>query len=159
MPWALIEVDRLVRIMRMWQIPPEAMCRKHLLGEHVEMHMFAGSLVKGISMKGYIDNGLLDLPLLKERHDELVSEMERRGYNHKSPLEHDYIKDHVFSHSTVPDFDYNVRDLAGRCSECKDLLKQAGVIIECPVCSSIHVTNHGKFVMDTICIECEQMAT
>jgi hypothetical protein len=30
--------------MRMWMVPPKVMCRKHLLGEHVEIHMLAGSL-------------------------------------------------------------------------------------------------------------------
>lgn len=142
--------------MRMWQIPPEFMCRKHLLGEHVEMHMFAGSLVKGISMKGYIDNGLLDLPLMKARHDELVEEMKNRGYNHQSPLEEDYIKDHVFEHETKPDFEFNVKDLAGRCSECNQRLKEAGIITQCPICKEIEVSEHGCHVMDSFCIACEQ---
>lgn len=142
--------------MRMWQIPPNLMCRQHLLGEHVEMHMFAGSLVKGISMKGYIENGLLDLPLLKERHDELVLEMDNRGYNHKSPLTHEYLKGHLFAHDIVPDFEHNVKDLAGRCSECADLLKEAGVITQCPQCKCVEVTYHGAHLLDELCLTCEQ---
>jgi len=28
----------------MWMTPPAGMCRKHLLGEHVELHMLLGQL-------------------------------------------------------------------------------------------------------------------
>jgi len=70
----------------MWNIDPKKLCRKHLLGEHLEMHMFAGSINKKISMKGYLDKGFLEIHNLKKRHDALVEEMKSRGYNHKSPL-------------------------------------------------------------------------
>lgn len=108
-------------------------------------------------MKGYIENGLLDLPRLKERHDELVIEMKARGYNHRSPLEHDFIKDHVYAHEKVPDFDYNVIDLATRCPDCAQRLKEAGIIVQCPQCKAVEVTNHGFHVLDEMCLECEQI--
>lgn len=73
--------------MRMWMVEPRHMCRKHLMGEHVEMHMFLGSMLKGVSMKGYCANNLMQPLDLKIRHDALVVEMERRGYNHKSPMD------------------------------------------------------------------------
>lgn len=38
--------------MRMWNINPRYMCRKHLLGEHVETHMLVGSLRKEKSVQG-----------------------------------------------------------------------------------------------------------
>jgi len=28
--------------MRMWMLNPKALCRKHLMGEHVEIHMLVG---------------------------------------------------------------------------------------------------------------------
>jgi hypothetical protein len=62
------------------------MCVHHLLGEHLEMHMFVGCINKGISLNGYISKGLVDISLLKKRHDELVTEMLSRGYKHNSPL-------------------------------------------------------------------------
>lgn len=40
--------------MRMWKVNPKNMCRQHLLGEHVECHMFVGAILKGISLSGYI---------------------------------------------------------------------------------------------------------
>lgn len=40
--------------MRMWMLPPETMCRKHLLGEHVELHMLLGSLRRGKNIDGFL---------------------------------------------------------------------------------------------------------
>ena len=36
--------------MRMWMIDPKLLCRKHLLGEHLEIHMFVGTINKGINV-------------------------------------------------------------------------------------------------------------
>ncbi len=46
--------------MRMWNVLPEYLCRKHLLGEHVEMHMFVGTIKRGVSLNGYIKNKLVE---------------------------------------------------------------------------------------------------
>jgi len=62
------------------------MCRKHLLGEHVELHMLAGCLNNGKNIKGFVEKGFVDPSLLRHRHEELVAEMQRRGYNHCSPV-------------------------------------------------------------------------
>lgn len=116
--------------MRMWMIPPAGMCRKHLLGEHVEMHMFVGSILKDISMKGYLANGLLQPADLRKRHDDLVAEMLSRGYNHKSPL-----ADHegrLFSALTLEEWNqkvdlvYNYQDLTKRCPDCHQRLMELG---------------------------------
>lgn len=67
-------------------VPPDMMCRKHLLGEHIETHMFVGAINKGSSVAGYITGGLLEFDSLRQRHDKLVHEMMTRGYKHNSPL-------------------------------------------------------------------------
>ncbi len=72
--------------MRMWLVNPEIMCQKHLCGEHVEMHMFLGTLKKRKKVDGYITNNLFEPRLLYQRHKDLAEEMIKRGYNHKSPL-------------------------------------------------------------------------
>ncbi len=99
--------------MRMWMVPPRKMCRKHLLGEHVEIHMVVASLRLGKSVAGFLEKGLLELHSLRQRHDELVAEMLRRGYRHNSPL------------GPVPrrkggkiDRRANRLELARRCPEC-----------------------------------------
>mgnify|MGYP003479523380 FL=1 len=72
--------------MRMWMVPPAIMCRKHLLGEHAELHMFVGTINKGISVAGYLRDNLLEPMSLLARHMELSWEMATRGYKHKSEL-------------------------------------------------------------------------
>ena len=72
--------------MRMWLVPPKYLCRQHLLGEHVEMHMFAGYLRTGRPLGGYAS--LCETGLIAERHAQLAREMVSRGYAHGSPLEY-----------------------------------------------------------------------
>ena len=73
--------------MRMWMTDPKGMCDKHLLGEHVELHMFLGAMKRGTSMRGFLDNNLLEPLWLWYRHRDLVTEMEARGMKHKSPMD------------------------------------------------------------------------
>lgn len=101
--------------MRMWGVDPKFLCRNHLLGEHVEMHMFAGTIRKGISIQGYIDKKLVNPRLIKVRHDILVEEMKSRGYNHNSDLNLDDIDDQLFC---PLDLENNEKDLKARCSLC-----------------------------------------
>lgn len=105
--------------MRMWMIPPEELCRKHLLGEHREIHTLYGSLIRGKSIFGYLENGLLEPQNMNQRHDDLVIEMKRRGYNHQSPLNVLY-----FVPVGYVNRDKSVSDLMNRCNQCfKEELK------------------------------------
>lgn len=101
--------------MRMWGIDPKKLCRKHLLGEHVEMHMFAGTINKGISIVGYLSRGLVNPQEIESRHSLLSEEMQRRGYNHNSPL--------LFDCSNLPMTPLSIADneieLKRRCQECQ----------------------------------------
>jgi hypothetical protein len=72
--------------MRMWMTNPKLMCRKHLLGEHLELHMFVGALKKKKNLYGYLNNNLFEPLSILSRHNSLVKEMRRRGYNHKTPM-------------------------------------------------------------------------
>ena len=102
----------------MWKINPNEMCNQHLLGEHVEMHMFVGTLNRKKCVKGYLDNGLLEIHNLKKRHDEIAKEMERRGMNHKSPL----LKYKVIKKGKIS-IDKSKRDLKKRCRECRSMMR------------------------------------
>ena len=73
--------------MRMWMVDPVIMCRQHLLGEHVEMHMFVGTLKKQKSVKGYLNNNLFEPLFLEQRHNNLAEELTRRGMKHNTPIE------------------------------------------------------------------------
>jgi hypothetical protein len=105
---------------RMWGIDPKKLCNQHLLGEHVEMHMFVGCIKKGISLKGYYDNKLVCTDLIKKRHDDLMAEMISRGMKHKSPIvEIDLLGD--FKYGEI-DIEANINELISRCSKCRDRL-------------------------------------
>ena len=100
----------------MWMVDPRLMCRKHLLGEHVELHMLVASMRNGISLQGFFENKLIETHNVERRHQQLVQEMIRRGFNHASPL------------PKVPrrragrvDRSANLVELARRCAQCREL--------------------------------------
>ena len=104
--------------MRMWNVNTGQMCNKHLLGEHVEMHMFVGTLNQKKSIQGYLDKGLVEVHNIKKRHEEIAGEMKKRGFNHKSDLKR-YKMDRI---GTV-DVKENKLELAKRCKDCRRKLK------------------------------------
>ena len=109
--------------MRMWLCDPKIMCRKHLLGEHLEIHMFLGALKQGKKIDGYLRNNLFQPTYLLLRHEELKDEMINRGYNHNSHMRiHEC--ECIFG---LPDEKRHwkidktkaLRDLLDRCPECR----------------------------------------
>ena len=102
--------------MRMWMVNPRFMCRQHLLGEHVEIHMFIGTLSRGKSVKGYLEKGLLEVHNLHSRHEELVEEMKRRGYSHRSEVEEKW---RTAEKLGAIDRKKSLNELVRRCSRCK----------------------------------------
>jgi len=76
--------------MRIWDLPPEILCRNHLLGEHRELHAVWAILTEG--KKGYANHPETlrwkgKLRALYQRHEAQVEEMIHRGYRHQSPLD------------------------------------------------------------------------
>jgi len=69
----------------MWMTPPAGMCRKHLLGEHVELHMLLGSLRRGKSIDGFISGRLVDPQMVFARHALLVDNV--RYFSHIEKIE------------------------------------------------------------------------
>lgn len=75
--------------MRIWDLPPDVLCDKHLLGEHQELHGLFNILTK--NLKGYRNHPETKrwvgyTKALWNRHEDLREEMKERGFNHKSPL-------------------------------------------------------------------------
>ena len=76
--------------MRIWDIDPSRLCRNHLLGEHRELHAMWSIITSNKS--GYASHPETvrwrgKLTAMYIRHECLVKEMSRRGYNHSSPLD------------------------------------------------------------------------
>lgn len=94
-------------------IDPKLLCRQHLLGEHLELHMFVGTIEAGKSLKGF--QHLVEVHNLGSRHEELVEEMFRRGYNgHQTPLMQP--ESELFG---SVDKELSLRELYTRCLECR----------------------------------------
>lgn len=79
-------------IMRIWDIPPERLCRKHLLAEHRELHGLWNILTKHGSKGGYSHHPetlrwVGKNKALYLRHESLVREFEKRGFKHQTTLE------------------------------------------------------------------------
>lgn len=110
--------------MRMWMLPPAGMCRKHLLGEHVELHMLLGSLRRGKNIEGFLSGGLVDPQRIFFRHEELVAEMTRRGFKHNSALDEHECATLASAHAgrAAIDTANNAHDLCQRCSDCAGLM-------------------------------------
>jgi hypothetical protein len=76
-------------MVRIWAVPVGELNRQHLLGEHAELHCIVGALLG--QYKAYrrhpetlrFENRIEQL---YDRHNQLVTEMTKRGYKHQSPL-------------------------------------------------------------------------
>lgn len=78
--------------MRIWDINPKLLCRKHLLAEHRELHGLWNVLTKHGGKGGYSRHPETlrwagKQKALYLRHEALVKEFVRRGYRHHSPLD------------------------------------------------------------------------
>lgn len=102
-------------LMRMWMIEPAKLCRQHLLGEHFEIHKAVGNLRhSGKWAKSLTQRGFLEPQNFLSRHNELAAEMEKRGFNHNSPLDISGVKLDIGNVDTKK----SVRDLKARCWDC-----------------------------------------
>lgn len=77
--------------MRIWDIDPSYLCRKHLLAEHRELHGLWNILTKHKGKGGYSKHPetlrwIGKTKALFLRHELLVKEIISRGYHHHSPL-------------------------------------------------------------------------
>ncbi len=81
--------------MRVWDVHPKYLCRKHLLAEHRELHGLWNILTKHKGKGGYSRHPetlrwIGKQKALYKRHELLIKEFIRRGYQHRSPLNKKY---------------------------------------------------------------------
>ena len=75
--------------MRIWDLPVNILCDKHLLGEHRELHAIWNIITKdkkGYSKHPETKRWVGKLKALNNRHAAEVAEMKKRGFSHNSPL-------------------------------------------------------------------------
>lgn len=108
--------------MRMWMIEPHLLCRQHLLGEHLETHMFIGHILGDRPLQGFANRGLLQAESLAQRHEALVIEMLMRGYNHQSELPEFFVPQYLIGSQV--DVERSIADLKERCQECRSRIEK-----------------------------------
>jgi hypothetical protein len=82
--------------MRIWDIHPKHLCRKHLLAEHRELHGLWNILTIHKGRGGYSKHPetlrwVGKQKALYLRHETIVQELLRRGYKHHTPLNIKYV--------------------------------------------------------------------
>jgi len=120
-----------INVVRMWMIQPALMCRQHLLGEHNELHKLLGSIMKGKSVRGHTVKFQVFPKHLIGRHNDLVREMQRRGYKHNSelPIHPCLVKvlELTPQHSIPPSLGVdNLAELYSKCSDCRERMEKMG---------------------------------
>ena len=82
--------------MRVWDLPVDMLCTRHLQGEHNEIHTMWNVITLG--RKGWAKHPETmrwrgRLGALKARHDAVVTELQRRGrFNHKTALDLHFVE-------------------------------------------------------------------
>lgn len=110
--------------MRIWDVEPEKLCRKHLLGEHRELHALWTILSE--NRKGYRNHPetkrwVGKLAALYKRHDLLVEEMGKRKYNHNSPLDKSKATGSVIQNDFVHSYEEQIAILNQKNCDCNIL--------------------------------------
>ncbi len=108
--------------MRIWDLPPEKLCRNHLLGEHRELHALWTILTE--DKKGYRNHPetkrwVGKLKALYIRHELLVSEIMSRGYQHKSPLDKSKAVGEEIQNEFVNTIEEQIQNIKAKKCECR----------------------------------------
>jgi len=102
--------------MRTWMVNPKLMCKKHIVGEHGEIHKHRHNFEKGHSITGRIYPVVqIEPKAMKARHDELAKYL-----NHKSPYEQpdiSYLPDD--EQNAKVDIEVSLKELCRRCPDCR----------------------------------------
>jgi len=108
--------------MRIWDISPDKLCKNHLLGEHRELHAIWSILInekKGYSKHPETLRWKGKQKALFIRHEKLVKEMKKRGYNHFSPLDEKYATGKGFQDEYIDTIEEQIKNIKEKGCNCK----------------------------------------
>jgi hypothetical protein len=121
-PQPLVSKKAIKIDMRIWDVEPQILCRNHLLGEHRELHALWTVLTenkKGYSRHPETLRWVGKLKALYNRHTQLVKEMKRRGYNHKSNLDLQLARGKSVQDFFINTHEEQMKILKGKNCECE----------------------------------------
>lgn len=113
--------------MRVWDLPPQLLCDRHLVAEHHEIHTIWSVLTRGL--KGWSRHPETlrwqgRLRALYARHEADVEEMQRRGFRHRSPLDEALAEGEAEQTECVDAPEEQMRMLRARCEKCRERLTE-----------------------------------
>ncbi|HEY3360481.1 MAG TPA: pyrimidine dimer DNA glycosylase/endonuclease V [Methanosarcina sp.] len=111
-----------IQLMRIWDIPPEKMCRQHLLGEHRELHALWSLITNNKKAYAHHPETMRwrgKLKALYLRHEALVEEMTKRGYKHHTPLDPALATGKAVQNELVDSYEEQIRLLKEKGCECR----------------------------------------
>jgi hypothetical protein len=108
--------------MRIWDISPNKLCNRHLLGEHSELHAIWSVITN--DKKGFANHPETlrwkdKLKALYFRHEQQIKEMENRGFNHESPLNSDFAIGKSIQEDLVDSIEEQIKLLRNKKCKCK----------------------------------------
>lgn len=109
---------------RVWDIPPQYLCKNHLLGEHRELHGVFKVIIdnkKGYSNHPETKRWIGKLGALWFRHLRLVNEMSKRNYKHNSNLPFDFESNEfgMSQNEYVNTLEEQLENIIGKKCNCK----------------------------------------
>jgi len=107
--------------MRIWDIPVNKLCQKHLLGEHRELHAIWSIIIN--NKIGYSNHPETlrwkgKLKALYFRHEKQMIEMKKRGFNHNSPLEEKFANGDKTQNVLLDDVEEQIKILKTKKCKC-----------------------------------------
>jgi hypothetical protein len=108
--------------MRIWDIPANKLCTKHLLGEHSELHGLWNILTQNKSGYSRHPETLRwkgKLAALYLRHEHLALEMEKRNYLHNSDLNGAFATGLSVQEKFINSYDEQLEILKKKGCKCK----------------------------------------
>jgi len=112
--------------MRIWDINPKYLCRKHLLGEHLELHAIWSIIVnkkKGYSSHPETKRWVGKLKALYIRHEDLVDQFKIRGYKHNSELDKNLATGSENQNKMIDSIDKQFSILSFKNCDCKKIFE------------------------------------
>ena len=107
--------------MRMWMLNITIMCKKHISGEHSEIHKHRKDFEREYSIKGRIEPQVLIQPKdMKNRHDKLA-----KALNHKSVYTQPDLQNYpTYQKEAKVDKWKSLVELYRRCENCRSIMQR-----------------------------------
>ena len=111
--------------MRLWNVPTNYLCDKHLLKEHSDLHKLINAIANNVSIKNHIKKGFVEVHNIPSRHIALVRELLTRGFGHTSLIEDVDVKLLKNCRRGKIDKSLSIKELCYWCKHCNQRIVES----------------------------------